>query len=98
MNELKYARFDISNGITSIKVGMSSIIHSILNGIIDSYTLEFPFNIETLISFVYHSIPNVSITLRYSGTKYVYRLSIENKCIEIEKDNFSNNYIFSLIK
>lgn len=98
MKEFKYIQSDINDGIKLIKIGISNIIYSILNGVSDTYTLNFPFDVETLVKFILYTIPDKPIFKECINDETVYRLFLGDKSIRIYVDDVNDYYIFSLVK
>lgn len=98
MKEFKYIQSDINDGVNLIKIGISNIIYSILNGVSDTYTLDFPFDAEVLTAFIHYTIPGNPIFEECINGETVYRMFFEGKSIRIYIDDVNNYFIFSLVK
>lgn len=94
---IKYAKNDIQDGMTLVKAGISNIISELLNGTINHYTLEFPFEKSVLIALIHYACPDIAIFTEYKGERENLSLRLSKLRITVTYD-VEGKYEFQLEK
>lgn len=80
---IQYAKSDIQDGMSLVKAGLSNIISELLNGTINQYTLEFPFEKSILIALIHYALPDITIFTEYHKNKENLRLCVGKRSIRV---------------